>query len=84
MKMLIVAAVVALSGCAATQEFSSKMPGTFIHTCMQDAGATLEGCKQKEWAEFNTMVDTFVEGGGCDSTCRFQNRHSNVVGFSRY
>jgi len=55
-----------------------------MHTCMKDAGATLEGCKQKEWGEFKVMTETFVEGGDCDSICRFQNRHGSVVGFSRY
>lgn len=84
MKLLIIAAAVAMSGCAATQELSAKMPGTFMHACMKDASATLEGCKQKEWGEFKVMTETFVEGGDCDSICRFQNRHGSVVGFSRY
>lgn len=77
MKSLIIAAAIALSGCSATQGLSAKMPGTFMHKCMQAEGATLEACKQKEWKEFNGMVDAFAAGGDCDAKCQWNYKHSS-------
>lgn len=78
MKLLIIAAAVALSGCSATQELSAQMPGTYMHTCMQKEGATLAECKKKEWDEFNGMVEAFADGGNCDYKCQWNYKNSHL------
>lgn len=84
MKRLIAVVAFCLAGCSASQNMAAKMPGTFMHDCVNGKegvvpvqGKPIWECRALERKAFDGVADAFKSGEGCNrgSNCYYRVRY---------